>query len=177
MKKLLLLLCFVTTPVLSNSYCAKNPIYCRIKTVAPWIKSKKAMEISNIFHKLSKKYKTNPFHSIAIARHETTFGRSDGRKESIIVFNKEMTEWKHYRGYSDICLFQFHADTIIHEKLNPIKLKMNLEYCAEQHFKLLTKKIKVCKKMKVKKNERWACWHSYTPSVRRRYKKLVEEYL
>ena len=175
MKMILLLLLSINAH--AEIDCKKHSIYCHIKRVAPWLKQDKVMEMSNSFYNMSKKYKINAHYSIAIARQETTFGKINGRKESIIVFNEEMTEWKHYRGYSDICIFQFHANTIVNKGLDPIKLHTDLSYCIEEHFKLLQKKMKTCRKLGVKKEESWSCWHSFTPSKRKEYKKLTERYL
>lgn len=155
--------------------CEKHPIYCHIKSLRPKMDSKKAMKLSNMLHVYSRKYKTkNAILSVAIAMQETSLRSDLSRRQNVIIFNEEMTEWEVVKGYSDICMFQFHVGTIVREKLDPIKLITNLEYCTEQHFKLLKKKMRICKHLK---DDSWTCYHSKTPRRRKRYKEDVERYL
>ena len=168
--------------------CEKNPIYCHIKRVRPNMDNKKAMKISNLMYKYSRKYKNkNPILSVAIAMQETRIRRIE-RRQTIIVFTcrgelvKEGSKYRclgkeraeYVEGYSDISIFQFHALTIKRLGLDPVKLKNNLEYAVEQHFKLMKKKLKICKHLG---DEAWSCYHSTTPNLRKRYKKDVERYL
>ena len=154
--------------------CVKNPIYCQIKSLAPRLSSSTAMKLSNMFHHGARTYKIKDVaRSVAIAMQETSFNVNLSRKQNVIVFNDDITEWKVVRGYSDICMFQFHVNTIVHEKINPIKLKTDIGYCVAQHFKLMKKKLKLCKHLG---DEAWTCYHSRTPKFRKRYKEDVERY-
>lgn len=154
--------------------CNKHPIYCKIKKLKPNMSYNKAMKLSNLFYKYSKKYKTNPIISVAIAMQETGLNTKLHRKESIIVFDSN-NNWKYIKGYSDICMFQFHATTIVNNKLNPIKLRDSIDYCIYNHFKLLSNKIKLCRKLKIEKP--WSCYHSITPKFRNKYIKDVSRFL
>jgi len=168
--------------------CEKHPIFCHIKRVKPSMGYKEAMNMSNLIYKYARKYKNNnPILSVAITMQETRLRRID-RKQTIIVFIcrgelvKEKSKYKclgeeravYVEGYSDISLFQFHAVTIRREGLDPVRLKNNLEYAIEQHFKLMKKKLKICKHLG---DEAWTCYHSRTPRLRKRYKEDVEKYL
>ena len=155
--------------------CDKHQIYCHIKRLKPKMTYEKAMELSNVFYKSAKKYEvSNPIRSVAIAMQETSFNLHKSRSQNVIVFSEDMSDYKIVRGYSDICMFQFHVDTIVNEKLDPIRLKTDSDYCIEQHFKLLKKKMKVCQHLK---EEAWTCYHSKTYKLRKRYKEDVERHL
>lgn len=175
--KIFSLLFLLSFSAFASIDCEKHPIYCHIKAVAPWLKYNKAMELSNKFYKYSKRYGTDPHVSVAIARQESTFNQNNHRKQGIIQFFDNDKKWRYVEGYSDICMFQFHVDTIINEEMSPIQLKTDNGYCIEQHFKLLAKKMRVCKKLGVPKKESWSCYHSYTPRLRKRYFEDVSRYL
>jgi len=70
-------------------------------------------------------------------------------------------------------MFQFHVNTILTYGINPVKLKKNMEYCIEWHFKLMKKKRGYCKHL----DKPWACYHSKTKHLREKYIKMVERYL
>lgn len=167
-KILLLLLSF---NLYAKIDCNQHKIYCHIKRVKPSMKMNLAMNLSNLIYKYSRKYGTNPHVSVAIGRQETNL-RMIGRKETIIQFNPEPV---YITGYTDICMFQFHSRTIQAEKLDAHKLYTNLEYCVEQHTKLLAKKIRICKKNLGKKA--WSCYHSFNNITRKHYYNLVRRYL
>lgn len=174
MKKLVLFLCMLSTTAYAKIDCNKHPIYCHIKKLRPDMKYKKAMSLSNLFYKYARKHGIkNPIRSVAMAMQETSL-RSISRSQNVIVFNKDVTKYEIVRGYSDICMFQFHVNTITSYKLDPIELKKDINYCVEQHFVLLKKKMRYCKHLE---SEAWTCYHSATPKLRKRYKEDVERYL
>lgn len=173
MRLLVLLLLFVNF----NSFaveCSKHPIYCKIVKLVPNIDKDFAMNISNVFHKYGKKYQLDPNISVAIAMQETGLKRKS-RTGKVIVYSQDMQSFEIVEGYTDICMFQFHVDTIKAEDLDPIKLKLDFNYCAEQHFKLLKKKISLCRERKIKPY--WSCYHSVTPEFRELYTKQVNRFL
>lgn len=169
--KLLLLLFLISFPTLAKVDCTRHKVFCHIKKVKPTINDKYAMKLSNLIYKYSKKYGTNPIISVAIGRQESGL-REVSRKETIIIFNPKPI---YITGYTDICMFQFHSRTIKAEKLDAYKLHTDLEYCVEQHIKLLKKKIKICKKRLGK--DAYSCYHSFNDGPRKVYQKLVERYL
>ena len=152
--------------------CDKNPIYCNILDKKPDMVPSKAMELSNTIYKYSKKYKQNPHISVAIGMQETGLKQAN-REQNIIVFDDSDKGWSVVKGYSDVCMFQFHVNTIVAHNLNPIKLKNDLDYCVEQHFKLMQQKRKICSHLG---KDSWTCYHSVNKIPREFYKKLVERY-
>jgi len=165
MKIVLLLLSFQVVAL------DKHPIYSHILRVKPKISKTFAMKLSNLLYKYSTKYDTDPHISVAIGRQETGL-RSISRKETIIQFNPAPV---FITGYTDICMFQFHSKTIQYERLSAYKLYTSLDYCVEQHVKLLKKKMKICNKRLGK--ESWSCYHSVNDDARKYYVKLVRRYL
>lgn len=156
--------------------CSKHIIYCKIKSLKPNMPYKKAMHLSNLMYKSARKYKVkNVILSVAIAMQETSL-RSINRRQTVIVFEKKngIETFKYVKGSSDIGLFQFHSETIRRYKLDAVKLKNDIAYSVDQHFMLMSKKLKHCKHLG---KEAWTCYHSRTLVFRKRYKKDVERYL
>jgi hypothetical protein len=149
----------------------KHPIYNKIVKLKPTINKKFAMNLSSLVYKYSREYKQDPFISIAIAMQESSL-RQRHRVEKVAHFTDKGYEI--IRGYTDLCLFQIHISTAINYGMDLMKLNTNLEYCVEQHFKIMKKKRKICKKLG---KDDWTCYHSMTEVLRLQYKKLVERYL
>ena len=152
--------------------CEKHSIYCNIIDKNPKISKKRAMQLSNIIYKYSKKYNQNPHISVAVGMQETRL-RNIHRKQNVIVFGEDGKSWEVVRGISDVCMFQFHVDTIIAHELDPIKLKDDIEYCIEQHFILMRQKRKICSHLG---KDSWTCYHSVNKIPREYYKLLVEKH-
>lgn len=156
--------------------CNKHKIYCKIKSLKPNMTYKKAMHLSNLMYRSARDHKVkNVIISVAIAMQETSL-RNINRKQTVIVFEiKDGVEtFKYVRGSSDIGTFQFHADTIRRYNMDAVKLKNNIAYSVDQHFRLMKKKLKYCKHLG---KDAWTCYHSRTPIYRKRYKEDVERYL
>jgi hypothetical protein len=165
-----------------NAYsipCNKHPIYCKIKQLRPKMPNQQAMQLSNIFHINAKKYNGDPILAVAIAMQETGL-RSKQRHQKVIQFATECLKdqcnetWQVIQGVSDVCMFQIHIGTILNYKINPVKLKNDLNYCVSWHFKLMKEKRKLCSSLG---NASWSCYHSKTERIRKIYFKLVSEYL
>lgn len=171
--RFIILLFVIFASVKANGQdCERHPIYCNIVDKKPKISPKYAMYMSNLIYKYSKKYKQDAKISIAIGMQETRL-RQINRRQNIIIFNDDNTSWKIVKGYTDLCMYQFHVDTIVSHNLDPIKLKDDVEYCVEQHFILLRQKRKLCKHLK---EDSWVCYHSINKVPREYYKHLVKEY-
>lgn len=148
-----------------------HPIYNKIVKLKPSINKSFAMRLSNLIHKYSRKYGQDPMLSVAIAKQESGI-RSISRKETVVVFKDKKPEL--IKGYTDICIFQIHVRTAKNYGLDMYKLHTNLDYCVEQHFKIMKKKRKMCKKLG---KDSWTCYHSTTEFFRLQYKQLVERYM
>ena len=170
MVKFALFLLFVSILPESNAK-TDHPIYDRIVTLKPKINKKFAMHLSNLMHRYSRKYKQDPMISVGIAMQESGI-RNISRKERVVLFNEKNAQV--VRGYTDLCIFQIHIRTAKNYGMDLYKLYTDLDYCVEQHFKIMRKKRKVCKKLG---KDDWTCYHSYTDETRKIYKKLVERYL
>lgn len=174
---LLFLLFFINISYAVN--CETHPIYCKIKKLRPDMPYKEAMNLSNIVYKKSQKYHGDPILAIAIAMQETGL-KQINRKQSIIKFKKECENdecqetYIIYKGVSDVCMFQIHVNTVINYDIDPIKLKNDLSYCIDWHFKIMNIKKQTCKKLG---NEAWSCYHSTNKMLRKQYIKLVGRFL
>lgn len=180
MRKILLLLpIFMFSLAHAEVDCSKHKIYCKIKSLKPTINNQKAMRLSNIMHKKARKYKGDANLAVAIGMQENSL-RQRNRQQNVIQFYDVCDaegvcreNWRVVRGASDICMFQFHVNTITAYDIDPVKLKNDLDYCVDWHFKLMAIKRKMCRKLE----KPWACYHSKTPKLREIYIKFVEEYL
>lgn len=152
--------------------CDKHPIYCEIIKKKPKMNRKFAMHMSNMIYKYSKMYDQDPVISLAVGMQETSL-RQIHRRQNIIIFD-EQDNWKIVKGYTDLCMFQFHVDTIMKHELDPVKLKNDVEYCVKQHFILMKRKREICSHLK---EDSWVCYHSVNKVPREYYKMLVKEHL
>jgi hypothetical protein len=168
MKYLIILL--FSLNLYANINCETHPIYCRILELKPHINKKYAMKLSNIIYKY--KGNNNPNLSLAIAMQETTM-RETMRSGKVIVFD-DNDGYQIVEGFTDICMYQFHVDTIINYNLDPVLLKNDLDYCVQSHFKILNSKKRLCRYLN---DEAWTCYHSANEPYRSRYKKAVEKFM
>lgn len=154
--------------------CRQHRIYCKITKLKPSIDSKLAMELSNLIYKYSKVYKIDPFVTVAIVMQESGFARKDRKTWGLVDINGIETPTI---VVTDVTLYQFHIKTINHYGLDLNKLRTNLEYATDSHFKILKDKINLCKKRGVSSSVAWSCYHSTTDKLRKRYIEDVSRYL
>jgi hypothetical protein len=152
--------------------CSDRPVYCKLTKFRPDLDRLTLSRIASVFRRHAEKHGQDPMLSVAIAMQETGL-RQVNRIENVIVFNPDGITWRVERGVTDVCMFQFHVDTIVDQGLDPIKLKDNLDYCVEQHFKLLKKKRTICSDLG---DDAWTCYHSKNPKLRKTYKRMVARY-
>jgi len=158
--------------------CTAHPIYCKIVELKPQANKLWAMEFSEILTQQSKKHKTDPWRSLAIAMQESSL-ENIHRTERVIVFKEICRSGMCYDdydvvdGYSDLGLFQLSVDTVLNNNIDPIKLKDNISYAVDWHIKILKQKEKECASLG---DEAWSCYHTKTPSLRKRYVKMVNRY-
>lgn len=160
---------------LRNLDCSIHRVYCRITSLQPSIDLNFAFYLSNLVYQYAKKYNKDPMISIAIAMQESSLNNIN--RVEWVVNDKGET----IRGYSDIGIFQIHAMTAKEFNLDANRLMHDIEYQVASHFEILKRKVAVCKqkreKLKVAVGNEWSCYHSYTPEIRKKYKKLVERYM
>ena len=181
MKYLLLFLLFMTfTPKAFGVNCNVHKIYCKVLELRPDIDKKWAMKFSDIIYKKAKEYNLDPMISIAIVMQESSI-RKINRKEKVLIQKETCDDlgecsmtYKVVTGYSDLSIWQFHIDTLLNFKIDPIRVQTDLEYATDFHFKLLKHKIKKCSKHK---DLAWSCYHSATERHRLKYVEDVSRYL
>lgn len=152
--------------------CEERPVYCKLIEFQPTVDRLTLNRIAKLIRKYAEKHGQDPLLSVAIGMQETGL-RQINRTKNVIVFNPDGITWRVERGVTDVCMFQFHVDTIVDQGIDPIKLRDNLEYCVEQHFRLLKMKRKLCSDLG---EDSWTCYHSRNPKLRETYKKLVVRY-
>jgi hypothetical protein len=139
-----------------------------------------ANQFSNLIAKYSRKYRQDPYRAIAIAMQESGLRNVNKASNGLILENicdsDGVCEEKFRESiiYTDIGIFQFHVDTIRNYNIDVNLLISNMEYAVEQYFKLMTKKVKMCKDLG---EDAYLCYHSKTKEERDKYKVLVERYL
>jgi len=178
-KILILLLSISPTISLGDVDCSEHRVYCKIKELRPKIDDKRAMQLSNILYGYAKKYGGDPILAVAIGMQETSLREKDRKQNSIEFFRtcsggRCYEDWRVISTITDVCMFQFHVDTIVNYGMDPIRLRDDLSYCVEWHFKLMSQKIKECKDLR---GEAWSCYHSRTKKHREMYIRDVERYL
>ena len=159
--------------------CSRHKVYCAIKKLRPSAKHAWVMKLSNAIYKEAKKVGIDPKLSVAIAMQETSL-RQINRKQKIIVEKEvcDINDQPCYKvhevisGYSDMGLYQFHVNTILHYKIDINRLD-DIEYAVQMHFKILRDKLKMCKKHG---DQAWTCYHSKTERLRNRYYNDVIRY-
>ncbi len=159
------------------SFARVHKIFCRIKVLQPKIADREAMVLSNHLYRYSRKFKMNPFLSVAISMQEMSL-RMRNRYTNVLLDDNRIVS-----GITDIGYFQISVGTARDYKLDIERLKTDVEYQVATHFKILKDKIKVCSKPKyrkrlgIKHGDEWTCYHSFNKKHRLSYKRLVERYL
>ncbi len=173
--KYLFMTLILLSPITAKAIdCSKHKIFCKIKELNSSVNDKYAMRLSNLLYKYSKKYKTDPMVSIAIAMQETGIRNIDRKTRALVKQdNGEVIK----TVVTDVGIFQFHVDTIEYYNLDVQLIRSDLEYAVEQHIKLLKKKIKLCLRHGIDKDEAWSCYHSLTRKHRRKYVNDVSRYI
>lgn len=168
-----LAIAFICFEAKAESSCDQNPVYCTLAKNRPDMDRLTLQRIATLFNQFAHKYGQDPVISVAIGMQETGL-KQINRKKNIIVFNPNGITWKVERGVTDVCMFQFHVDTIVDQGIDPIMLKNDVAYCVEQHFRLMKIKRGMCSNLG---DDSWTCYHSKTPKYREVYKKLVARYI
>lgn len=117
-----------------------------------------AVRLADCLVNAAKKHDMDPHRAAAIAMQESTY-----RKNAV---NKN-------RFSADYGLFQINSKTVREYGLNKKKLIEDMEYSVNAYFQVMKDKNRLCEKLK---NDAWSCYHSKTPSLRLKYKKLVNKY-
>lgn len=182
MRKYLVSLLMALIPILAQAEpnCLKNPIYCDILKLKPSVDRELAVKLSNSVARYSRKFGIDPKISIAIAMQESSF-KNVNRLGTVLTKRNHVVH-----GITDIGVFQIHIETISDLKdsgsdIDVERLKVDVDYQAFWHAKILKKKMSVCKikreKLQVAAGQEWSCYHSFTEEERETYVDYVDPYL
>lgn len=159
--------------------CKLHKIYCKVMELQPLANPKWAMKFSNSLLRHAKKYNMDPWLSLAIAMQESSLLFPEPRTKAI-AFTKTCdkkgqckTSYQVITGHADLSIFQLHVNTILYHGIDPVRLKEDLDYATDWHYRILKKKIAQCKHLG---NQAWGCYHSRTPHLHANYVKKVNRY-
>jgi len=180
MKQILLLSFLVFSCQIYAFDCKKDKICNKIFNLMN-IKDKNDAEMyTSLFKKYSLKYGIDPKISIAIAKQESNLNHKTHRKTNVIIYESKcyaksdddikcIETAKIVNATTDVGYFQIHVNTIKNYELDPLRLKNDIEYMFDSHFRILKDKILVCKG----KRNPWSCYHSFSPKPRKIYEQLA----
>lgn len=182
MNKLVMLLMVGLFPILSQAKvnCDAHPIYCDILKLKPSVDREFARQLSDSIHRYSSIFGTDPKVSVAIAMQESSFSNID-RMGTVLT-----KQGKFVKGATDLGVFQIHINTISNLKneghdVDVERLKVDVDYQAYWHTKILKSKILTCRikrrSLNVAPGEEWSCYHSFTPAKRSVYVRDVGNHL
>ena len=174
-----LILIITSFPVFSSvkkSQCLSkyNTICHKIIKLNPKMDHKKALKLSNVFYKASKKFRISPTLLVSIAYQESRFRVSTIRKVKGLVFDENTNNFKEIRIGADFCMMQIHFSNIKKMKLDTQRLLNEAKYCVETGAKIL----KIYKKRYAKTDKKWwTYYNAITKSKREIYFKHVTRHL
>lgn len=147
----------------------EHKVFKRILKLNPNADKEWALELTRNLLFYSKKYHTDPLISISIAMQESRLCPINKPFRAISSYNK-----KNGFFYSDLSTFQIHIKTIKAMGMDYKRLLWDNKYAVESHIKILSMKIKECRKYG---KEAFSCYHSKTPEYRVAYVKLVKRWM
>lgn len=161
--------------------CKRHKLYCKIIKLQPTINKAFALKLSNKIYRKAKKYKMNPFLSLAIINQESSLRNLNSFKRSVIG---ETTHCSTYQCFKttvirqeilDLGITQINVASAKYYGFDIDKLAaLNIDYALEAHFVILKEKIRECSRFG---DTAWACYHSATPKHREKYIKAVRRFL
>jgi soluble lytic murein transglycosylase-like protein len=144
----------------TNCLHKRNTICRNISKLNPKMDLKEAYKLSNLFSKISKKYKISADLLISIAFQESSFKHDAIRKVSGLVYDNSTNKYKKVRVGSDFCMMQIHISNIAKMDLKVDKLLKDPKYCIETGAKILSQ----YKNKYSKKEKRW--WTHYNAKTK-----------
>ena len=171
MKTLILLILFSSTAM--AGVCSKNPIFCQIKKNQPNINKKYAMRLSNLIHKMHKKYHIPSRIFTAILKQESGYSlKAKGKKCGYTKLGKKECV------YTDYGISQIHWKSVELWKFDLKRLTTDLEYSVEAGAIILADVMKRFEAKDINWYTRYNCGFRGTTKrdTCQIYKKLVERY-
>jgi len=147
----------------------KNPICEDLLILKPGFGPGEALRLSNVFHKVSRRYRLNPRLMVAIAFQESSLTLEAVRQVRGISLEENSSNDLITVG-SDFCMMQINAGNISRLGLDAKKLLTDAEYCIEAGARILRD---FQKKYGDLERNWWSRYNSCTPTYREMYEKLV----
>ena len=156
-------------PVTKRHACflPKNPLCQKILTLNPNLDKDYALNLSNAFHRVAKKFQIPKDLLVSIAKQESNFRLDAVREVSGLILDED--GYKQAKVGSDFCMMQINALNILRMKFDAKKLTEDVTYCLEAGAKILT----WAKKYKDKDPEWWTRYNAVSDIHRQTYKKHV----
>lgn len=165
--------------------CNKHPIYCQIKKNSPKLNKQEAMELSNVVHKVSRKYRLPTRVFVGILAQESGYqleakGCHKGLvKQEVDTHTREpMTEkpeiyYKEVKVCADFGIGQIYYQTAESFNFDLHKLTTDLEYSVEAAAIVLAD---FHKRYSAREVDWWTRYNARSKIKRQIYKQLVERY-
>jgi len=161
--------------------CKRHRAYCAIVKLKPKINKHFAMQLSNHIYHASRKYNVDMYRVIAIMRQESgirmnarNYSEAQEKTRVCDKWEKCTTVIVKIKETTDFGLFQFHIDTMKHNKLNIKRVMTDMPFTVNFAVKYLANKIKMCSRTWPKTS--WACYNSGNSGPHKQYVKDVNRY-
>lgn len=170
-----------------NINCSKHPIYCQIKKNSPRLNSKKAMHLSNVIHKISRKYHLPTRVFVAILAQESGYklearGCHKGLVKTIkntfktgevpMTIHPEI-EYEEVKVCADFGIGQIYYKTAKGFGFDLNRLTTDLDYSIEAAAKVLAD---FKKRYSAREVNWWTRYNARSRIKRKIYRQLVERY-
>lgn len=154
--------------------CSLHKIYCAIVELRPNIDKDFAMQLSNVIHVESKKYRVDPYRVVAIMYQESGIVTHALNKKYDKRVIKEcddnldcVTTIVETSTVTDYGLFQFHRRTMEIHDLDVHTVMNNWRFTVRFAIQMIADKIRMCKRLWP--TTAWACYNSATPGKHEEY--------
>ena len=137
---------------------SQDAVFKQILKNKPTIDKKLAKKLTVSIRKYAKFYEMDPHRAVAIAMQETGF-------RNVVV--------KHPNGAKDYGMFQINSATANYYGIDKARIIQDIDYAVHTYFIIMKDKKKLCRYLD---KDAWSCYHSKKPSLRTKYKKLVNKY-
>lgn len=144
-------------PAILETMMSEQRVYklaAQVERLQPAADRQWALEFATYLDRAARVYQMDPFVSLAIAMQESSL-------------NPEAVG-----PTGDSGIFQVHPGTARRYKIDMERLKHDLPYAVDQHFRILRDKLQACPGKRG-----WSCYHSKTPHLRKKYEASVLRYL
>lgn len=165
--------------------CSKHPIYCQIKKNSPRINKKKAMHLSNVIHKVSRKYSLPTRIFVGILAQESGYkleakGCHKGLVKEVVETETRLpmtihptVEYKEVKVCADFGIGQIYYKTAKGFGFDLNKLTTDLDYSIEAAAQVLAD---FKKRYSAREVDWWTRYNARSRIKRKIYKQLVERY-